>query len=264
MVKYKCWTCRTDIESPESKVGQREICSHCGTPSAVPKALELELNTGNELCYYCEQRKANPHFAELVPVGRWIEHPYFFCLDCSSEWQELEDTTQNAPKKDYSDTESSNEWVPRCTSCFSTNFSPTRLPPIPTGKYYTNFKYLQTSEFLKSPGVYLPGVLLRGDVRIPCCAKCKILHTMISKLSWGVGGTTAFVTYSMVFIKLDIGINLPGIFFAILLVVPMVITSHLVAWVTRLLLCFTIGQGTDMSKDPRNFHIVQDLRKEGW
>lgn len=116
MVKYKCWTCRTDIESPESKVGQREICSHCGTPSAVPKPLELELNTGNELCYYCEQRKANPHFTELVPVGRWIEHPYFFCLDCSSEWQELEDTNQNAPKEDYSDTESSNEWVPRCTS----------------------------------------------------------------------------------------------------------------------------------------------------
>ena len=87
---------------------------------------------------------------------------------------------------------------------------------------------------------------------------------MFFTLMWGVGGTTAFVAYLVVFIKLDIGINLPGIFFALLLTVPMVFTAYLVAAVTGLFLNFTIGRGTDMSKDPHDFHIVQDLHKEGW
>ncbi len=254
MIKYKCWTCGTDMESPESMIGQREICSYCETPNLVPKFLEVQSVSTPELCYFCHKKQADPDSSSHLNCKKEICGPSYRCRKCGARWDEPAQEVKKVKTSDAKD------YKPICPSCQSKDAVPTRLPEMPIGKYYGDFKSLGAVVYEYDD----IRAVLKGMMNVPRCRECMRIHTIVRRTSWVIAGITQVVAQFVILSAFDEQLKNSlteqiGVCILIFLLVTLP-----VLYITRRLLMRYVISKTLPENEAETFPAVQELRRQGW
>ena len=251
MVRYKCWVCQKDLESPKNMIGIRQPCQKCETPNLVPKPLDIDSFDDEGKCFLCRKREPDPKSSVKVIYNLPFQ-PSLQCRKCGATWKESLTGKANTTWSWYS---------PSCKSCGSSDFIATNLPAMPVGKYLENsYDAFNGVTFQQSDG--RRDFCVSGSINVPRCHECIVVHDRIRKISRGIavgamiviGGTLAGIA------RVKIG-HLESAFmilFSFVVVAP-------IAWaISRVVLRLTIGRNIQPERKALEFPPLQALKERDW
>jgi hypothetical protein len=256
-IRYKCWTCGSDMESSKSRVGQRETCTQCETPNLVPQPNDIQTSDVLRLCHFCRKKVAEPSSTLWKDVQLGLKKPSYRCRRCGATWEEV-------PRVKGSDYEV-HSYQPHCPSCIieDNKVVPTELPAMPVGKFYKDF---HSTGIVQYAGGWR-SLVLQGSVGIPRCQECKRIHETAS----GIMGFLAFIIGAMVFIVIVVWwgflhtrnlIEFAQVMF--LSFILAVFSSLLVLVIMKCLLYPIVKAKTSPTGAAKRFFAVEKLRQQGW